>query len=49
MKITCCKIMSMSELIENVRILKPELTDNEVLDYFMNMDYILDGIDPFIM
>lgn len=35
----------MSELIENIRLVKPELTDKEVLDYIMNTDYILDGID----
>lgn len=41
--------ISMLELIENIRLIKSELTDKEVLDYIMNADYILDGIDPFDM
>ena len=42
-------LMPMSELIEKVRILKPELTDKEVLAYLINMNYVLDNTDPFVI
>lgn len=41
--------ISMSELIEKISLVKSELTDQEVLEYIINTEYLLDGIDPLDM
>ncbi len=48
MKVTY-KIKTMAELVENVRLIKPEFTYQQIIEYIDNLEYVKEGIDLFDM
>lgn len=40
-------LYDMSVLIKKVKILKPEFTDRDAVNYIVNMDYVAEGLEMF--
>lgn len=40
-------VHNMSDLVEKVKVIKPEFTDRDAFYYLVNMDYVAEGLELF--